>query len=407
MTIELTEQGLSVSSTQEIIEAKGNRLKAQFGPNLDTDPTESIAGQLIAIQAEHEALVGQAALALYRSIDPNNAIGRALDARLAYTGTTRNGATRSEVTGLLEFNAAGTFTAGDLIRNDDTNELWQLLVTVVAGGAGFFAATFQAVDTGPKIANAGTTWSIVTVNPDVTGFTNASDDAEPGRDLESDADAKIRRNTELYSQNIGGLAAIRSVVSRVNTVQTVRVYHNPTVNPVDSDGIPFKAFNVLVELTPSVPSAATEQALYDAIFSALGAGGEAYGTDYSGTAIDDEGVAHPIAFDTVSLVNIVLEIDLVTSTSEDPISPNIEATVAAHILETAQANHETPGRDVRALDYEGIVQNLQATGEITGVDDVIVRMSIDPAPPTLVAKLAVAIREKADFDSANITVTQV
>lgn len=407
MTIVLDETGLSVSTTQEIIDAKSARLRSQFGPNFNTDPTESIAGQMVGIFSEQEALIGEAALGLYRSFDPNGAIGRALDSRLTLTGSIRKGATRSEVDGLLEFSAADTFAAGDLIRNNDTNDLWQLVSSVVAGGAGFFAATFEAVETGPKIANANTSWTIVTVNPNVVGFTNPTDDAEPGRDLETDADAKIRRNTELYSQNIGGLAAIRSVVSKVATVQTVRVYHNPNVSPADSDGIPFKAFNVLVELQPSVPTAETEQALYDAIFSALGAGGEAYGTDFTGTATDSEGVGHTISFDTVSLVDIVLEIDLVTSTSESVVSQNIESVVAAEVLSQAQARFESPGRDVLADDFVGIIFGMQKDGDIAGVDAVNMRLSIDPAPPSAVAKLSVGIREKADFDSANITVTQV
>ena len=414
MTVQLTPTGLSTSSQTEIVAAKGARLQAQFGPNFDLSPTESLTGQLVAILSEEDALTEEAVLAVYRSMDPRNAIGRPLDARIGFTGTTRKGATHSEVEGLLTFSLADSYAAGSLVRNDDTNEVWTLTATVVAGAPGAFAATLQAVDTGPRIANAGSTWTLITVNPNVTGFTNPTDDADPGRLVEEDGDAKERRLVELYSQNVGATAAISSAVSRfvneqtgVGTILGIRTYHNPLVSPADADGIPFKAFNVVVELAPSVPDAATQQAIWDAIFKAMGAGGEAYGTDYVGTSTDSEGKAQPVKFDVVTNVDIVIEIDLVTTTTESAVSSNIEAVVAAEVIRQAQINYEKSGRDVTDLDVRGIVFEMQKAGTISGVDGVVVRLSISPAPPAVVSKIPVGIREKADFDSGNITVIQV
>jgi hypothetical protein len=126
-----------------------------------------------------------------------------------------------------------------------------------------------------------------------------------------------------------------------------------------------------------------------------------------GQVVDSEGTPQPAAFDTVTLRDVELEIDLVTSTSEDPITANIEAVVAEQIIAIAQANHELAGRDVRALDYSGIVYALLAAGTISGVDAVVVRMSFAPAAPAAVDKLDVGIRERPDFDSGQITVVQI
>jgi hypothetical protein len=238
-------------------------------------------------------------------------------------------------------------------------------------------------------------------------FTNPSDDATPGRNEEQDGPARTRRLRELHAQGQGPLATIAGVVSQVVGVVSVRVYHNPSVQPVDSDSIPFKGFNVVVETSPVVPTTAQQDAIFAAIWSAMGAGGQAYGTDFVGTIVDSEGTNQPVAFDTVAVLDIVLELDLVTSTSELAITPNIEQIVADKVLATANAEHEFPGRDVLALDYQGIVQTMVVAGEISGVDAVNVRMSVSPAAPTAVAKLSVGIREKSDFDSANITVAQV
>lgn len=409
MPLALTADGLLTQTQEEIREALVQQLRSTFGNNLNTEPT-SIMGQLVNIVSEFRALDQQVLLAVYRSFDPNSAIGVALDRLATLTGTVRNGATSSVVDGLLEFSGAGTMVNGDLILNDDNNTQWALTDgphTAVGPYPEFIAAQFQAVDTGAILAQAGTAWSLVTVVAGLDAFTNPSDDADLGSDQETDAALRQRRNVELFSRGEGPLLSIAAVVSQVDGVLSVNVYHNPATSPTDSDGIPFKAFNVVVRTQPSTPTAALEQLIYDAIFSSQGAGGEAYGTDFVGTATDTELQTHPIAFDTVDVDDIVIEVDLTTSTSEQVVSENIESVVAEAILETANADWEVVGRDVLALDVSGVVSDLQNAGTISGVDAVTVRLSIDPAPPALVAKLPISIRSIADFDSANITVAQV
>jgi len=406
MSLELTDDGLSTQTQQEIADELAAKLRSKFGANLKTG-AKSIMGQIINIVAELRAIDQQALLSVYESFDPSGARGRALDARLTLTGSTRLGATNSYVDGLLEFGSAGTMNNGDLIRNTDNDTLWQLIDgphTATGPYPEYIAARFQAVDTGEILANAGTTWALVTIVSGLTGFTNATDDAEVGRSQEQDGDARTRRLIELYSQGQGPLATIQGVVSKVDGVIFCRVYHNPTDSPTDSNGIPFKAFNVVVETNPSVPTAAQQQAIYDAIWSAMGAGGQAYGTSYSGTTIDTENVAHAIAFDLVSLVDAVINIDLVTSTSENPITPNLNAVVAAEVLAEAQANHEIVGRDVLALDYAGIVASMIADGTISGVD--AANVTVGPSGGPYSSKFAMGIRQRADFDSTNVIVSQ-
>lgn len=406
MTLSLDEDGLHTQTQEEIAEELTERLRAKFGQNIDTG-AKSILGQIVNEFAELRALDQQTLLAVYQSFDPAGARGRALDARSGLTGTTRDGATHSSVVGLLDFNVGDTIAAGFLIRNEDNGTLWELDSEVLAMAAGTEEATFIAVDTGPILANAGTTWSIVTVAASIDSFTNGVDDAEPGRDRESDADLRKRRLGELFAAGQGPLATIQARVLRVEGVLSCRVYHNPLGLTADADGIPPKAFNVVVETEPANPGAALEQAILDAIWSGMGAGGYAYGTDVTGLVVDSEGANQAVAFDLVDEVDIILEIDLGTSASEDPITPDIEALVAARILEVAQADHEVPGRDVRRIDYQGIVYDMLAAGEISGVVDVTVRMAIDPDAAAAQAKLTISIRQKPDFDSANITVAQV
>src|SRR5690554_6552381 len=104
--IELTEDGLQVATQEEIVDDLASKLRARLGPNFKADDAKSIAGQLVLEQSEVAGVLAQAMVELYASFDPTGAAGRALDARVGLTGTTRNGATRSYVHRLLTFSGA-------------------------------------------------------------------------------------------------------------------------------------------------------------------------------------------------------------------------------------------------------------------------------------------------------------
>ncbi len=429
MTLALTAAGLSTDSQSEIFDDLANQVQAVFGPNTNVT-ISSLMGQWLNITAEISALNQAQLLAVYRRFDPNSAAGVALNALAALTGSVRRGATKSAVEGFLSFSAAGTFTVGSLIRNEGTQTAWQATASYSDTGGPYpelVPATFQAVDTGPLQANSGTTWSIVTVTPNVTGFTNPSDDATLGENEESDEDFRRRRQRELYSQNIGPLLSIQGVVSKVNTtngqVTDVRVYHTPARQPVDSDGIPFKAFNVVVETDPPLPIPQVAgpieplaQDIADAIFSATGAGGESHGTDYGVVSTinvtDVEGQSQgPVRFDVVAQVDIFIDITITLFSNNDdgPVIPD-DPQLMADLIRTQVATSLTGafvslGRDARALDTQGVIQSLILDGEISGVSTAVVGVSLtQPVFPIVDLTAPISIREKPDYDTGNIRI---
>lgn len=409
MPFQLNANGLQTQTQAEIVDELTQKLRATFGNNLNVS-TSSIMGQLVNIFAELRALDQQTALAVYRCFDPNAAIGVCLDRLALLTGSQREGATNSTVDVEFTFTAAGQVNNGDQFRNDDNNTIWEAINGPwVAGGPGVIAGQLQAVDTGPILANAGTTWSLVTANPNLSGVANPADDANPGQNEQSDTSFKQTRSQELFARGQGPLAAITAVVSKVDGVTYAKTYHNPNVNPFDADGIPFKAFNVVVQTTPSPPPVALQQSIWDAIWSVTGAGGEAFGTDYVGSVVDSEGqLQQPIAFDLVSDVTIWIEVEITTSTSENPITPNIEAVCAAAILERANASWKTVGRDVLAFDVVGVINDLVTAGEVSGIDQVAVALDTTAFPGIPGAqKIDIGIREQAVFDSPRIQVVSV
>lgn len=410
MALALLSTGLDTDTQAEIFAAYVAKLQATFGVNVNVT-TSSNFGQMTNIQSEFLALAEQVLLGVYRSMDPNAAIGTALDARAALTGSVRKGATASVVDGLLEFSGPGTTVDGDLIQHTATLTQWQVINGPYSDTGGpypeFVAATYQAVDTGPLQAIATSAWTLITQVVGLTAFTNPTDDADLGRNQESDPAFRIRRQTELFSQGQGPLQAIKGVVSKVDGVETVRVYHNPATSPTDADGIPFKAFNVVVETTPSPPSTSLQQLIFDAIWSATGAGGQAFGTDFTGTIVDVEGQTQPSAFDLIDEVPIFVGMTISTVGTEQPITPNMATVVEAQILETAQANFNGIGQNQIGFEYDAIVAVLQASEEITGAVTVTTSLSrvaiggpfLDPVP--------IGIRERPTFDSVNIVVTVV
>ena len=419
MPLSLNSAGLQTQTQEEIRDELVAELQSTFGVNINTN-TSSILGQLVNISAEFIARNQQALLAVYRSFDPNGAIGVSLDQRAALTGSIRNGATFSVVEGDLEFAGIGTINNGDLIQNTDNQTIWELVNGPFTSVGPFpetiSGAQFQAVDPGEVVANAGTAWALVTAVPGLSSFANPADDANLGSLQESDPDFRTRRNTELFARGQGPLAAITAVVSRVDGVLSARTYHNPDVNPADADGIPFKALNVVVETQPSPPPAALQQSIFDAIWSVTGAGGESFAlpgaTAFSGIVVDSEGTPQPVEFNIVDNVDVFITVDLVTGTSENAITPNIDAVVQQAILDRALSSWSVVGRDVLSFDVIGTVNDLIQEGQISGVDQVRVQVSRTAQPPSPILttadqKVDIAIREKAEFDSVAIQVFEV
>ena len=407
MSFAVTISGVTTDTQEEVRAELVSKLQATFGVNVNTT-TSSNFGQLTNILSEYRATAQQAALAIAASFDPDSATGVLLDQRAALTGTTRKGATQSDVTGVLTFSAAGTVSDGDLISNSATGTQWAAINgPYVIGAAGDIAATFQAVDTGPLAAAGGTAWTLVTAVPNLTGFAN-TEDAVLGRDEETDPDFRRRRRTELYSQGIGFKAAISAVASRVDGVDTVRTYHNPSTQPADADGIPFKAFNVVFETTPTVPGTALQVSICEAILSATGAGGQAYGTDYTQIVLDSEGQSQPISFDTITLVPIYVSVTVSTTGTEQVVSEGMAEVIEAQTLETANTTLNNINQDQYSYTYLGIVAALQAEGSITGATSVTIgisRVSLADAISGGSDPVAIGKRERPSFSSANIQAT--
>jgi uncharacterized phage protein gp47/JayE len=405
MPFALLSTGLATQSQEEVRELIVSRLRAAFGDNVETS-TSSVMGQIVDILSELHAYDQQVILDAWTSFDPNGATGVALDRIAKITQTLRKAQSFSTAPCIFRGTNATIIVDGSQVRLIQTQTVWEVIggpYTIGSVVSGEVAGVVQAVDAGPvtAVATAPSGWEIVTPIAGWSTF-ETSEDADLGAFAESDKLLKQRRIVELSAPAQGPLAAIKANVSDVDGVDRVRVYHNPATSPVDADGIPFKAFNVVVETTPSPPDADLIAAIAEVIWQVQGAGGQAYGTDHVTTVVDSEGNVQPIAFDEFVEVNMYVRVTATTSTSEEPITPNLAMVIEEGTLTALRDRHEDFGQDVRPWKIAGEIMAL----DITGVDELVVEVS-DDGIAWQTTTYSIGIRERADFDSSRFDVIEV
>ncbi|MEW5804668.1 MAG: baseplate J/gp47 family protein [bacterium] len=370
MSYGLTSAGF-VPKTLDIIQAEiDEALKSNLGAHLNTLP-ESVFGQLKGTFSERETLLWELAEAVYNSQYPASAEGVNLDNAASLTGLTRLPAIASTVVVQLTGTEGTAVPAGTVFSVSGNPSIKFATNADVTIGSGPTNAACTAIAAGPLVANAGTMTVIDNPIAGLTSVTNP-EDAIVGRNTETDAEFRIRRNNRLQISLAGPLEAIRSAVLELNEdsdkpgIETVRVFENYT-NEIDSRGLPPKSFEVIVYQAGGVTS--RDQEIADAIFAAKPAGIESCG-NISMTVSDSQGFSHPIKFSRPVDVDIYLELDL-TVTSAYPADGDNQIKA----LLVSWGNALGAGQDV--IVYPALIGQLAT---IPGITDVVVRIGTAPDP---------------------------
>jgi len=416
--------------------------KSAFGENIRLIP-ESVFGQIVGIMSERESLLWELSQAVHSAFDPDAAQGSSLDAMCAITGTIREEATKSQATiicvgnsgtvlavdrivsvvtvgtrflstfastivGVMAWLPLTAYMVGETVKNSgkvyrcitagtsaasggptttdsditDGTVHWKHLGT----GDGFVEVPFEAEDTGPLTAVAGT---LTVIETPVSGWNAAVNltDADEGRDLETDAALRIRREDEIAAGGNGTVEAIRQGVLDVDGVEACFVFENP-LNTTSGDGLPPHSVEVLAQ-------GGEDSDIREAIFDNVCAGIETFGS-VSGTVIDSQGFLHTIKFSRPTELEVYIDITV----TKDPGSFVDSESVVKDTL-VAFGDLYPIGKDVYATALKTSVFVL------TGVLDASpCKIGLAPSPTTETT-IAVGIRQRVVFDTSRITVTLV
>lgn len=426
----------TLSDLQSDLRAAARRV---YGNAVDVDARARV-GQLLDIFADRLSEAWELAEAIAGAFDPSGASGVLLDNLAALTGTTRKAATKSSanvvfigtngtvlavgrqvgVTGtstVFETLAGATITTATVwvattvyaqgaIRSA-SGALWYATIGGTSGatapngagptfvdgtvtwlrlgtGVAFAQVACEATETGPLQGFAS---SITTIITPVAGLASVINplDAIPGRNEETDAELRLRRQQEIAGIGSAPLDALRAEVSSVPGVTTCVVFENVTdvtVGTIGPHGV-----EVLVE-------GGADADIGEAIIAGKAAGIATFGTTtYSGVL--SNGVGVDVKFTRPTLVSVWVTVSVVKDATLYPI--NGDDLVKQALVAFGDA---LPlGRDVVG---SALVAAIFAA--VPGVLDVSAPLLGTAPSPTLPTSLVMSIRQRADLDTSRIVV---
>ncbi len=432
-----------VTKTVDDIEAeiKASQV-AELGADLNQSST-SLLGVLNGIFAAMLSENWEVAEAIFSSFDPDRASGAALDHLCQLTGVTRLAAQPSTVTltatgtpatvltvgrqvrvpdndaatfetlaeatiaAVAAWAAATGYIVGDRVENNsriyqcttagtsagsggptgtgtgiaDNTAVW----TYLGEGTGVIDVEAECTGTGPTVANARTVTEIVTPQSGWDSVINVQD-ADLGRDLETDAALRLRREDSLRRTGDGPVEAIRADVLAVDGVTECFVFENIT-DATDGDGMPPHSYEVVVR-------GGADADIRAAIFGSGAAGIVSHGTT-SGTVTDSQGFDHTIKHTRPDDVTVHVIIDVTTDPDTFPADGATQIKTA--VATWAQTSLGIGDDVIQSQLYSPVFS-------ISGVIDVTKIWIGFADPPTTDANLTITSREIADIDTANIDV---
>jgi uncharacterized phage protein gp47/JayE len=314
----------------------------------------------------------------------------------------------------------GDFTAGFTITFDgsdglqpqnilveNTNTLdsgGAIAITIVETISGVFQAQVNCIadETGAKVVNAET---LTVIDNPIAGLDSVFNpsDAILGRDEETDAEYRLRRQNRVVTSKAGTTEAIRNAILKLNEdtdlipIQTALVFDNKTL-AVDFRGLPAKSFEAFVYQEGGTDTRDDEIA--QAILVSQPAGIESHG-DLPFVLQDSQGFDQTVKFSRPTEVDIYVILDLSTNASY----PADGDTQVKNTLVTWGSSLGV-GQDV--IVFPTLVAQLDA---IPGITDVVVKIGTAPAPTLddniVIDDGSVADVEISVWEQANITVNIV
>jgi len=222
MSLTFTPDGLTIQTFDEIYAELAAGYQAIYGTDINLDP-DSPDGQRIGIEAKARLDAQAFALALYNQFDPDFSAGEILNKIIKLAGITRRPATRSQVDVTVTTDRDLTLPDGYAV-DDDLGQTW-ITTSTKALTTGANTVTLVSEVFGAVLAGIGTVTTPATIVIGVLSVTNPAI-ATIGRDEETDAELRIRRNRSLQSPATSTVGGIFAALGNLSGVTDLVIYEN-------------------------------------------------------------------------------------------------------------------------------------------------------------------------------------
>lgn len=389
----LTENGVIVPDTSDLLTTVQNEFKTAFGDDLDVS-AETPQGVLIVAEVSARDAVVRNNADVANQINPNLAGGVFLDAIWQLTGGQRVDATPSIIAGVVMAGVPGTIIpAGAQASIGSDGAVFTLLSGVVLTG-GSATGTFQSVDLGAVVAPIGALNQIVT---GVLGWETVTNPnaAVVGQNEESDIAARIRRRQTLALQGVALPEAIVSGLHTVEGVTSLAFRENVTNASIVIEGVTLVEHSVF-----ACVAGGTDDAVAKMLLRKKSLGAAWNGTTTVNVIEPYSGQTYAVKFQRPTLIPIFIRI---TVGGNAPY-PDVPGLVRAALVDYANGVQEgeegfTVGGDVSAFELAGAVNREAApifVRDLTLSTDGITYSS---------ATIAITIAQMATLVTGNIAVT--
>lgn len=381
--------GLSITGFERkrLVDVKADietALKAAFGDNIDLQ-AQSVFGQLVGIFSEVIADQWEELENVYNAMYPSTASGTALSNVVQFTGITKLEAVNSTVTLTFTGTDGTAVPVGFEVATSDTGVVFTTIGTgTIASGTLDLEA--ESLEAGAFEAAAGTLTDIQTPQFGVLSVTNA-EDAVIGRDIESDAELRIRREESVSIAGLSHEEATAAQLLQVDDVFDATVTSNGTDDAVD--GIPAHSFRCVVR-------GGTNEDIAEVIWTNTPQGILSYG-GVSVFVTDIQGYLQEVQFTRASIIPIYFDIDI--TVDSDLFPTDGEDLIAENIVEYGLENFKISD-DVLINRFFAPIMSVD------GVLDAVIRMDTT-TPPTGTSNITITSTRISVYSTSYIGVNIV
>lgn len=397
----ITGRGVIVPDTSTVLGDVQGEFKEVFGNDLDVSP-ETVQGRLIEMITRSRVFTIQACVAVSNMLNLNTANGFVLDDLGSLFLLSRQPATYTTTSVVLS-GVSGTVVPQGTRLKTTGGEIFVNVADYVIGSP--TNATFRAEKKGVVACPANTLTIILDA---VNGLETVNNPANPvlGRELESDAEFRMRIKGSLNINSIAVISAIKANLEQIEGVVGTYLYDNYSNSSVVVDEITVPAHSILA-IVDGGDSEEIAKVLYNK---------KTIGTGYCSTTTDPEiqivsetvldpiyGTSYTVKFARPKIVDLLVNI---TVARQNYTGSDVEQDVKNAIINWSLGKNDEVdglriGTDVSPFEISAAVSNTLP--EIFIRDCKIAKSGSTPSAAIVTMDEA----EKGAIIASNITVTVI